>query len=1319
MKLFGVFGGLAFVCSIFGVWAASQSIRWLAPESEVLSPGTPYPLRAEASSGLPVHFRVVSGPAVLTGGDLTVTGVDHVLVAAEQAGDSTFGPATTLRSFNRYQIQLEPEPGTDFDAEAQQAVVLDDVMLIAAGAGDFRIYDNPTAGVPRLLGRFDGRGEAQSVSATPAHAFVSFSGGYIQVLDIRDRAYPRQIGRQIPVSGINRSLSLRNSHLYFTEDYEGVGIVDVSQPDQAILVGRYLPPGDRTPIHQVTVQGNRLFVAVPSGLLVVNVFTPAAPVAMGRHVASGIQRMVAISESRVLIFRDAVVQLLDVSDPSSIRELWSYTSSIGRVSDALVDGSVIHLTSVQGGVEVLDLFPSGLPRSVGRMDNLADSSARSFGPIWKRQGGRLYANGRSGGVHAIQMRRRIAQELEWSQPEAGRLNLNVAYPLQAHSSSGLPVEFRVMSGPAVVEGSALRLTNAGPAVVVARQVGTDDIVPVEVRRIFNPTLLQPSLVGTFGFPSWPRDLRVWDGVAFVALGGQGVQLVDVRNPEAPVLLSHITNGAPGFYAVSLARSGSRLYVGGPGFHVYDVANLEAPRLLDTHPAVNELQIIAASGNALVAAGGAGVQVFDLAAVGDPGSVVPIVPNGSYSRSVDCRGSVAAVVESSRDVSLWNVAVPSKPTRLGGIRLESTRGVIAARFRGDELLINTFEGLQSYDVSNPVLPRWIGSYNTPQWQFSRVGASDSFAIVHYQWLDIRDPAAPRRIAELPDVRFAEFSGNHLVTISGEFRLQLFTWRERMLQTVDWIGPGDTILRSGTAYPLAARASSGGPIRFEVLAGPAEIRDGSVVVTNEGPAQSVVVRAVQPGGTADFPGESVRVFNRVEVEFEELGSLVPSASVNGIAITNSYAFVVESTEGLSIDGSTNGLAIVDVQDPARPVPVARVPVGPTPQDVAVSDGLAVVVGWSGFLTVVDVRRPTDPQIVGTLNVAAPIFRVLLRGTTAFLSSPEGIRIVDFSQPSNPRLLGRLDSFDLGLAPRGMTERGGFLYLCNDGLGFTVVDVRNGQRPVRVGGVAEGSGAGGIAFVGDWLWAQASPRGLYALDVSLPSASRIHSLQPIPETGSFSGYRYGSMAVSGNLVVYAASEGVVAVETLGPNYARLVGTHPRGSYLDTFQAAAFEGELLGIANGWGGLRFLRMRQGMRASLTGVPLPVLAEKGQTIPLSPVVNGVIPVEYTVVSGPARIVGGELLLDDAGPVEIGVTVARSDRFLPAQIRHIVRVASIQLEATLGGEDDELILDWRVGTDVLEMAAELDGPWSPVPGARPPLRIPDPSARGYYRVIRSP
>jgi hypothetical protein len=143
------------------------------------------------------------------------------------------------------------------------------------------------------------------------------------------------------------------------------------------------------------------------------------------------------------------------------------------------------------------------------------------------------------------------------------------------------------------------------------------------------------------------------------------------------------------------------------------------------------------------------------------------------------------------------------------------------------------------------------------------------------------------------------------------------------------------------------------------------------------------------------------------------------------------------------------------------------------------------------------------------------------------------------------------------------------------------------------------------------------------------------------------------------------------------------------------------------------------MRASLTGVPLPVLAEKGQTIPLSPVVNGVVPVEYTIVSGPARIVGRELILDDAGPVEIGVSVARSDRFLPAQIRHIVRVASIQLEATVGGEDGELILDWRVGTDVLEMAAELDGPWSPVPGARPPLRIPDLGARGYYRVIRSP
>ncbi|MFP5277200.1 MAG: right-handed parallel beta-helix repeat-containing protein, partial [Acidobacteriota bacterium] len=56
----------------------------------------PMTLAATASSGLAVTFRVVSGPATVTGNQLTITGAGTVVVGADQAGDATYAPATEV-----------------------------------------------------------------------------------------------------------------------------------------------------------------------------------------------------------------------------------------------------------------------------------------------------------------------------------------------------------------------------------------------------------------------------------------------------------------------------------------------------------------------------------------------------------------------------------------------------------------------------------------------------------------------------------------------------------------------------------------------------------------------------------------------------------------------------------------------------------------------------------------------------------------------------------------------------------------------------------------------------------------------------------------------------------------------------------------------------------------------------------------------------------------------------------------------------------------------------------------------------------------------
>ncbi len=78
------------------VTKAGQTIAFTAPPATLAYGAAPVILDASASSGLPVAFSVLSGPASLSGATLSITGVGTVTVAADQAGNGDFHPAARV-----------------------------------------------------------------------------------------------------------------------------------------------------------------------------------------------------------------------------------------------------------------------------------------------------------------------------------------------------------------------------------------------------------------------------------------------------------------------------------------------------------------------------------------------------------------------------------------------------------------------------------------------------------------------------------------------------------------------------------------------------------------------------------------------------------------------------------------------------------------------------------------------------------------------------------------------------------------------------------------------------------------------------------------------------------------------------------------------------------------------------------------------------------------------------------------------------------------------------------------------------------------------
>lgn len=83
-----------------------QTLNFPAPGDQPVG-GPPVTLNASVSSGLPVSYTVLSGPATLSGNQLVITGPGAVTVQASQAGDGFYLPAVSVtRTFNTYATAL-------------------------------------------------------------------------------------------------------------------------------------------------------------------------------------------------------------------------------------------------------------------------------------------------------------------------------------------------------------------------------------------------------------------------------------------------------------------------------------------------------------------------------------------------------------------------------------------------------------------------------------------------------------------------------------------------------------------------------------------------------------------------------------------------------------------------------------------------------------------------------------------------------------------------------------------------------------------------------------------------------------------------------------------------------------------------------------------------------------------------------------------------------------------------------------------------------------------------------------------------------------
>ena len=83
------------IFSVNSIVKLDQTITF-GPLSDKTIGDAPFDVSATASSGLPVSFSIVSGPATILGNTITITGTGLVTVRANQSGNDTYNPAPNV-----------------------------------------------------------------------------------------------------------------------------------------------------------------------------------------------------------------------------------------------------------------------------------------------------------------------------------------------------------------------------------------------------------------------------------------------------------------------------------------------------------------------------------------------------------------------------------------------------------------------------------------------------------------------------------------------------------------------------------------------------------------------------------------------------------------------------------------------------------------------------------------------------------------------------------------------------------------------------------------------------------------------------------------------------------------------------------------------------------------------------------------------------------------------------------------------------------------------------------------------------------------------
>jgi hypothetical protein len=215
-------------------------------------------------------------------------------------------------------------------------------------------------------------------------------------------------------------------------------------------------------------------------------------------------------------------------------------------------------------------------------------------------------------------------------------------------------------------------------------------------------------------------------------------------------------------------------------------------------------------------------------------------------------------------------------------------------------------------------------------------------------------------------------------------------------------------------------------------------------------------------------------------------------NHVAIQGNFAYLA---------AGTNGLDVLDVSNPTNATPkVGHLDIG-NAWRIVVAGNSAYLVDKTNGLFIVNVSNPAVPTLfkhyLPTLPTNSLVLDVAVTSTHAYLADyNNGLLVVNIS-PASPELVG---AFETNAHPQTVTLSGDYAYVGENSSTLAILSINTPTNLVLAGSIVTAGNPHDIFVTGNRAYVAASGGGLDILDITTPSSplrlSRMDS--PWPVTG-----------------------------------------------------------------------------------------------------------------------------------------------------------------------------------------------------------------------------